>query len=109
MLATPTVIQCDRCRSARGQAVMARERHVAGRRTEWICPACHAVWAWVASPTAEVAPRDVIAVRPTVCPCPIGGPLEAAREVGARGLAGGWLWVCASCGAGHPVGRVASE
>jgi len=108
MLATPTVITCDRCRSARNQVVMARVRHVAGRPAEWICPECHAVWAFVAPPKAEPVDRGVIALRPSVCPCPIAGPLEVAREVAMPGSARGWLWVCAGCGAGHPVGLVAS-
>ena len=30
-LTSPTLIQCDRCRSARTEVVMARNRHVAGR------------------------------------------------------------------------------
>jgi hypothetical protein len=109
MLVTPTVIQCDRCRSARSQVVMARVGHVAGReKSEWICLVCHAVWAFVSEPTTEVVDGHVTARRPSVCPCPLRGPLEVAREVGTRASARGWLWVCASCGAGHPVGRVAS-
>jgi hypothetical protein len=110
MLATPRVIRCDRCRSARRQAVMARARHVAGRPTEWMCPECHAVWTFVSAPTTEflVKGRNVSALRPSVCPCPLGGPLEVAREVGAWGSARPRLWVCAGCGAGHAVGDVAS-
>ena len=106
MLATPTVIPCDRCRSARSHFVMARVRHVAGRATEWTCPECDAVWAFVSAPTTEflVKSRNVNALRPSVCPCPLGGPLQVAREVGALGWARPRLWVCAGCGAGHTVG-----
>ncbi len=51
MPATPTMINCNRCRSARSQVLMARVRHVAGReKSEWICPECHAVWAFVSEP-----------------------------------------------------------
>ena len=110
MLATPRVIRCDRCRSARSQAVMARVRHVADRDTEWICPECRTVWAFVSAPATEflVRSRDVSALRPSVCPCPLGGPLQVAREVGVWGSARPRLWVCAGCGAGHAVGDVAS-
>jgi predicted Rossmann-fold nucleotide-binding protein len=108
MLATPTLIRCDRCRVARSQAVMARGRHVAGRESEWTCPECASVWAFVSEPTTESVDAHVIALQPSVCPCPLGGPLEVAREVGTRGAARGWLWVCAGCGAGHPISRVAS-
>jgi hypothetical protein len=109
-LATPTVIKCHRCRSARHQAVMARVRHIAGRHTEWICPECAAVWAFVSAPTTEflVNGPNVSALRPRFCPCPLGGPLEVAREVGAWGSARPRLWVCVGCGAGHAVGRVAA-
>jgi hypothetical protein len=110
MLATPTSIRCDRCRSARHQAVMAPVRHVAGRHTQWTCPECRAVWAFVSAPTIEFLVKGpaVGALRPSVCPCPLGGPLEVAREVGAWGSARPRLWVCAGCGAGHAVGGVAS-
>jgi hypothetical protein len=108
-LATPTAIQCDRCRLARSQAVMARVRHVAGReKSEWACPECAAVWAFASNSAVEFVPRVISALRPSICPCPLGGPLEVAREMGRSGSAHGWLWVCTSCGAGHPLGRIAS-
>ncbi len=67
-LATPTVIRCDRCRSARRQAVMARVRHVADRYAQWICPECRTVWAFVSAPKAEflVKSPNVSALRPSV-------------------------------------------
>jgi hypothetical protein len=105
MLATPKLINCDRCRIARSQVAMARVRHVAGRGSEWICPECHAAWAFVAEPKTEFVDGHVTGRRPSVCPCPLGGPLEVAREVASRKSSRGWLWVCAGCGAGHPVGR----
>ncbi len=109
-LTTPTVINCNRCRSARGQAVMARLRHVAGReKSEWICSDCAAVWGFVSDPKTAFVGGHITARRPSVCPCPLGGPLEVAREVGTRGSARSWLWVCAGCGVGHPVSRIANE
>ena len=106
MLAIPTAIQCDRCRFARSQVVMARLRHVAGReKSEWVCPDCRAVWAFV-SETDGFVDDHVSGRRPSVCPCPLAGPLEVAREVDTRGSARSWLWVCAACGAGHQVGPV---
>jgi hypothetical protein len=51
VLPAPPKIDCNRCRSARSQVLMARVRHVAGReKSEWICPECHAVWAFVSEP-----------------------------------------------------------
>ncbi len=108
-LATPTVIQCNRCRSARSQVVMARVRHVAGRESEWSCPECAAVWAFVSEPKTAFVGGHIRARRPSVCPCPLGGPLEVARDVATRSSARSWLWVCAGCGVGHPVSRVAYE
>jgi hypothetical protein len=105
LLAIPMAIQCNRCRSARSQAVMARVRHVAGReKSEWICPECRALWAFVSEAETEFVGGRVAALRPRVCPCPVSGPLQVAREVGTRGSARNWLWACAGCGAGHPIG-----
>jgi predicted RNA-binding Zn-ribbon protein involved in translation (DUF1610 family) len=88
---------------------MARVRHIAGReKTEWACPECGAVWAFASDSAVEFVPRVIRTLRPSICPCPVGGPLEVAREMGRSGSAHGWLWVCASCGAGHPLGRLAS-
>lgn len=110
MLATPANILCRRCRVARRQAVMARARHVVGRDdSEWVCPECCAVWVFVTEAAAEFIgdDRELVAVPPRVCPCPLGGPLQRAREVGGPGSPREWLWVCAGCGAGHSIGRVA--
>jgi hypothetical protein len=72
MLATPTAIQCDRCRLARGQAVMARVRHIAGReKSEWACPECAAVWAFASNSAVEFVPRVISALRPSICPSPL--------------------------------------
>ena len=104
VLATPTRIVCGRCQVARSQVVMARARHVAGRAgSEWACPVCQAVWVFVSLPPTEAvdAPPP-----PLVCPCPLGGPLQLAREAGLQRR---WVWVCAGCGAGHALGRASSE
>jgi hypothetical protein len=88
---------------------MARVRHVVGRDTEWMCPECHAVWVFLTEAAAECVgdDRDMVPVPPRVCPCPLGGPLQRARELGEPGSQRGWVWACAGCGAGHPIGRVA--
>lgn len=112
MLATPVNVSCGRCRIARRQVVMARVRHVAGREdSEWICPECRAAWVAVTESTTEFVGdgHDLVPLPARVCPCPLGGPLQRAREVSRAGSQREWLWVCAACGAGHPIGRLASE
>jgi hypothetical protein len=112
MLATPRTIACGRCQSARSQAVMARVRHVVGRDdSEWTCPECHAVWVAATQAATEFVGdgRDEVPLPARVCPCPLGGPLQRAREVSRATRKREWLWVCAGCGAGHPIGRLALE